>query len=120
MQTPVQVSFHGCDHSDALEADIQSHIAKIEEFYGRITRCRVVVELPHKSHAQGKLFHVNVDITIPGMGELVHKDKGQDAAHEDSHVAARDAFNAIEAQLKKIVGKRRDEERQTKALEAGA
>lgn len=115
MQVPVQISFHGCDHSDAVQSDIHAHITKIEEFYGRITRCRVVVELPHKSHAQGKLFHFNIDMTLPGAGHLVHNDRGSDPAHEDVHVALRDAFNAVENQLKKIVGKRRDEQRRATA-----
>lgn len=115
MQVPVQLSFHGCDHSDALEAEIQGRVSKIEEYYGRIISCRVVVELPHKSHNQGKLFHINIDMSLPGAGHMLHNDHGKDHAHEDVHVAVRDAFNAIEHQLKKIVGKRRDEERKAHA-----
>lgn len=115
MQVPVQLSFHGCDHSDALEDEIQARVAKIEEHFGRITSCRVVVELPHKSHTQGKLFHINIDMSLPGAGHLLRQDHGNDHAHEDVHVAVRDAFNAIEHQLEKIVGKRRDEERKAHA-----
>ena len=111
MQVPIELSFHGCDHSDALEVDIKAHVAKIEEYYGRIMSCRVVVELPHKSHAQGKLFHINIDMSLPGAGHVNHNDRGQNPAHEDVHVAVRDAFSAIEHQVKRIVGKRRDEER---------
>ena len=111
MQVPIQLSFHGCDHSDALETEIRARVDKIEEYYGRLTSCRVVVELPHKHHAQGKLFHINVDLTVPGAGHVVHHDNGKNPAHEDVHVAVRDAFNAVENQLKKVVGKRRDEER---------
>ncbi|HEY9080392.1 HPF/RaiA family ribosome-associated protein [Magnetovibrio sp.] len=111
MQVPVQISFHGCDHSNAVESEIFERIDKIESQYGRITSCRVVVELPHKSQAQGKLFHFNIDMTVPGAGHIVHNDRGQDPAHEDVHVALRDAFNAVDNQLKKVVGKRRDEQR---------
>ncbi|MFC1674028.1 HPF/RaiA family ribosome-associated protein [Pseudomonadota bacterium] len=115
MQVPIQLSFHGCDHSDALETEIQGRVAKIEEYYGRIISCRVVVELPHKHHAQGKLFHINVDMSLPGAGHVVHNDHGVKPAHEDVHVAVRDAFNAVEAQIKKVVGKRRDDERKASA-----
>lgn len=111
MQVPIELSFHGCDHSDALESEIRDRVSKIEDYYGRIMSCRVVVELPHKSHSQGKLFHINIDMTLPGAGHVVHNDRGQNPAHEDVHVAMRDAFSAIEAQVKKIVGKRRDDER---------
>jgi len=112
MQVPVQVSFHGCDRSDAVHGDIMNRIDKIEALYGRITSCRVVVELPHKSHAQGKLFHFNIDLTVPGAGHIVHTDRGQDPAHEDVHVALRDAFNALDNQLQKLAGKRRTAQRQ--------
>jgi len=111
MHVPVQLSFHGCDHSTAVESEIQAHVAKIETYYGRIIGCRVVVELPHKSHQQGKLFHVNIDVSLPGAGHMLHNDRGQDPAHEDIHIAVRDAFNAIEHQIKKNIGKRRTEAR---------
>ncbi len=115
MQAPIELSFHGCDHSPALESEIRSAVTKIEEFYGRITACRVVVELPHRSHAQGKRFHVNIDMSLPGAGHVVHKSHGQNPAHEDIHVAVRDAFLAVEHQVRKIVGKRRSEERKAPA-----
>ena len=115
MQVPIELSFHGCDHSDALETEIQDRVAKIEEYYGRIVSCRVVVELPHKHHNQGKRFHINIDMSLPGAGHMVHNDHGQNPAHEDVHVAVRDAFNAIEHQVRKVVGKRRDEERKATA-----
>jgi ribosome-associated translation inhibitor RaiA len=115
MQVPVQLSFHGCDHSDALEAEIQARVSKIEDHYGRLTSCRVVVELPHKSSTQGNFFHINIDMGVPGAGHVAHNDRGLNPAHEDVHVAVRDAFNAIDAQLKKVVGKRRDEERKASA-----
>lgn len=120
MQVPVQVSFHGCDHSDALEDDITQHAKKIEEYYGRITSCRVVVEAPHKSQTKGKLYHINIDLSIPGVGHAVINDRGNNPAHEDVYVATRDAFKAIETQIKKMVGKRRDEQRREPDREIGA
>ncbi len=117
---PIQVSFHGCDHSDALEGDIQAHVDKISEYYGRITTCRVVVEAPHKSHAKGKLFHINIDMSLPGAGHVIHNDHGNNPAHEDVYVAVRDGFDAIEKQIKTIVGKRRDEERREPEIDIGA
>lgn len=111
MQVPVQISFHGCDNSEALTEDISKHAEKIEEYYGRITSCRVVVEAPHKSHTKGKLYHINVEISIPGIGQVVHNDRGNNPKHDDVYIAMRDAFNAVESQIKTIVGKRRDEER---------
>ena len=40
--------------------------AKLEEFFSRITSCRVVVEAPHRHHKSGELFHVRIDLGVPG------------------------------------------------------
>ena len=70
MQVPLQVSFRGIAHSDAVEADIRGRAEKLEQFYGRITSNRVIVETPHGHHHTGKLYHVRIDLTVPG-GEIV-------------------------------------------------
>jgi len=51
--------------------------------------CRVVVEIPHKHHHQGKQFNVRIDIGVPGDEIVINRDH-----HEDVYVALRDAFDA--------------------------
>lgn len=99
MQTPVQITFRGMEKSSALEEDIHAWIQKLEQVERRITACHVVVEAPHRHHAQGRLFHVRIDLHVPGKEIVVGRDPGKDPAHEDVYVAVRDAFRAARRRL---------------------
>jgi ribosomal subunit interface protein len=107
MQIPVQLSFRGIAHSDAVEASIRERAEKLEQFYDRITSCRVVVETPHAHHRKGRLYHVRIDLTVPGREIVVGRDPAAHHAHEDVHVAIRDAFDAARRQLQDHVRKDR-------------
>ena len=103
MQVPLQVSFRNMPPSPAVEADIRDKAAKLEEFYDRITSVRVVVETPHRQHRQGKLFHVRIDVRVPGRELVVRREPAENRAHEDVHVAVRDDFDAAKRQLEDYV-----------------
>lgn len=94
MQIPLQITIRDIEHSEALEARIRSKAAKLDEFFSHIISCRVVVELPHKHHHQGKQFNVRIDIGVPGSEIVVNRDHA-----EDVYVALRDAFDAAKRQL---------------------
>lgn len=113
MQIPLQITFHGIDHSDAIEERIREKAAKLEQVCDRITRCRVVIEVHHRNnsslHRKGEPFHITVKVTIPG-GELVVKRDPKDAhVNEDIQVALREAFDNMERQLKDFVTRSRVE-----------
>ncbi len=94
MQIPLQITIRDMDHSEALETHIRDKANKLEEFFNRITSCRVVVEMPHKHHHQGKQFNVRIDISVPGNEIAVNRDHA-----EDAYAALRDAFDAAKRQL---------------------
>ena len=72
MIIPLQISFRNMKVSDVVDARIREEVAKLETFYKGIMHCRVVVELPHRHHKSGDLYHVRIDMTVPGA-ELVVK-----------------------------------------------
>jgi ribosomal subunit interface protein len=94
MQIPLQITIRDMEHSEALENHIREKAKKLDEFFNRIMSCRVVVEIPHKHHHQGKQFNVRFDISIPGHEIAVNRDNA-----EDVYVALRDAFDAAKRQL---------------------
>jgi ribosome-associated translation inhibitor RaiA len=104
---PVQITFRHMEPSPALEARIQQRAAELGQFYDRITAIRVVVECRHHSHRQGKLFEVLVDLKLPGGEIVVGRNPGTNHAHEDAHVAVRDAFDAARRQLEDHARERR-------------
>jgi ribosomal subunit interface protein len=94
MQIPLQITIRDMEHSDALETHIRDKANKLDEYFDRIMSCRVVVEMPHKHHHQGKQFNVRIDIGGPGSEIVVNRDHA-----EDVYVALRDAFDAAKRQL---------------------
>jgi len=120
MQIPLQITFRDMEPSAAVEARIREKTAKLEHVYDRIMSCRVMVESPHCHHHQGRLFQVRIDLTVPD-DELVvsqahhHKDH----SHEDVYVAIRDAFNAMQRQLRNYVDMRRGRVKQHQPAPGG-
>ena len=107
MQQPVQVTFKEMEHSDAIEAWVLEHAAKLEVFYEPITHCHVVIEAPDRHSHHGGLYRVRLDITVPGDEIVVSHQGPKDQAHEDVYVALRDAFRAARRQLQDSVRKKR-------------
>jgi ribosomal subunit interface protein len=85
--------------SPAIEADVARYVEKLERRFGRIMSCRVVVEAPHRRHIKGKLYRVSVDLKVPGREIAANSTGPKDHAHEDMHVAIRDAFDAVQRRL---------------------
>lgn len=107
MQQPLQISFRHMEPSIAVEAKIREKASKLEQFYDRIMGCRVVVEAPHRHHHQGKLYHVRIDLTVPGGELVVSREHHEKQAHEDVYIAIRDAFNAAQRQLESYAQRQR-------------
>lgn len=102
MRIPLQITIRGIEHSEALETHIRDKANKLDEFFDRIMSCRVVVDVPHKHHHQGKQFNVRIDIGVPGSEIAVNRDHA-----EDVYVALRDAFDAAKRQLEDYARKMR-------------
>ncbi|MBT8125518.1 MAG: HPF/RaiA family ribosome-associated protein [Gammaproteobacteria bacterium] len=99
MQSPVQITFRGFEHSDFVEEKIREKAKKLDHYYPHISHCRVVIEAEHHRHHQGNLYDVRIDITVPDKEIVVSRKKHDNHAHEDAYVAIRDAFNAARRQL---------------------
>lgn len=107
MQQPLQITFRNMDPSPGLETAIREKAVKLEALYDRITGCHVVVEQPHRRHHQGTLYHVRIDLTVPGEELIARRDPPEHHAHEDAYVAVRNAFDAIKRQLQDHVRRTR-------------
>jgi len=115
MQLPLQITFRHMEPSPAVEAHIRERAEALDRFYSRIMGCRVVVEASAHRQRQGNLYHVRVDLTVPGREIVVKRDPPEHHAHEDILVAVRDAFDATRRQLEDYVRTLRGD---TKAHEA--
>lgn len=104
MQAPAQITFHNLNHSDVIEKRVKEEVDKLEQFYDRITSCRVIVERPQRRHQKGDTYAVRIFLEIPGGKDIVvNRDAGLDHSHEDAFVAIRDAFGSARRQLQDLV-----------------
>jgi ribosomal subunit interface protein len=99
MALPVQITFRNFDPSLALEEHIRERAAKLDHYAERITSCHVVLEAHHRHHHKGRLFHVRIDLVVPGGEIVVSREPHEAHEHEDIYVAIRDAFDAAKRQL---------------------
>jgi len=102
----LQITFRNIDASPSVEARIRERARELEQFFDRIVSCRVVIEAPNRRR-HGDLFHVRVDLKIPGKEIVVKRDPPEHHAHEDIYVAVRDCFDAVRRQLEDYVRRRR-------------
>ena len=109
MQQPLQITFRDIPRSENVEAVIREKAEKLDQYFEKIMTCRVMIESPHTHHHQGMLYHVRVDITVPGAELVASRSADKNHAHEDVYVAIRDAFDAAKRQLqqykRKLKGK---------------
>src|SRR5262245_8119626 len=117
MRLPVQITWRDMAPSTAIGTKIREEAAKLEEFYGRITSCRVTIEIPRRYQNGKYQFHVRIDLIVPGAEIVVNHEptlysslqrlggeeraKGRElsAPHKDVNVAIRDAFKVARREL---------------------
>jgi ribosomal subunit interface protein len=102
MQKGLEISFHNCQPSDAVEAAIRERVGKLEKLHERLVGCRVAVEAQHRQHRTGNVYDVHIELMVPGEDLVVsrkpHKIR-EKYAHPDVYTSIRDAFEAAERQL---------------------
>lgn len=95
MQLPLQITFRNMEPPEAVEEWIHAEAAKLDNFYGRIMSCRVTVEVPHGHHKKGNLYHVRIDLTLPGKELLIkHEPSGSKAIRQAGGVEMRKGSEA--------------------------
>ena len=70
MQTPVEIDFQGMSARPDIHASIEQHLAALEQRYGRVTACRVVLKAPGEHHRTGGVYEVNIRLVLPNGREV--------------------------------------------------
>jgi len=93
MQTPVQIELQEMAATPAVQSMIADHVKKLEQLYGRITACRIVVKGPGNRHRTGGLYDINIRLTLPDGREVdIGRTPKDDERHSDLPFAINDAF----------------------------
>jgi len=129
MILPVQITYRNLEDSPEMAAWIQEEASKLDKYYGRITSCRVLVEIPHAQREWGRAYNIRIDLRVP-REELVVKyettlraatrraiDKSakrqakrlkREVPHKDAHLAIRNAFRLAKRRLQDYSEKQRE------------
>ncbi len=100
MQTSAHIEFQEMKPKATLRAEIARHIAALEDRFGRITACRVVLKAPGQHHRTGGLFEVNIRLALPNGKEVdIGRTPSADTRHADVHFAINDAFKRARRRL---------------------
>jgi len=119
MPAEVQISFRGMESSASVEAQVRRRAEELQQFSDRVSACRVTLEAVNRRHHQGAIYHVSVDLAVPGGKVVANREPGEDHAHEDIHVAIRDAFDAARRRLQDHVGRLDGQTKQHEAPSIG-
>jgi len=100
MQKPVQIDFQGMDPDEHMLANIKRHVGALEQRFGRVTSCRVVVKAPGGHHLTGGLYEVHIRLALPnGRKVEIGRTPQNDERHADKAFALNDAFKRARRQL---------------------
>ncbi|MCO5166097.1 MAG: HPF/RaiA family ribosome-associated protein [Planctomycetes bacterium] len=102
---PVQITFHGAEAREGVEAAARAHAEHLGRFHPRIHGCRVVIGKAEGATRTDR-FQVQLRVEIPGNDVIVARQVSR-PEHEDPLVALSDAFRAAERQLDDLVSQRR-------------
>lgn len=100
MQTPVEIEFQGMDATPAARELLASQVEKLEERFGRITKCRIVVKGPGNHHQTGGQYDINIRLALPDGREVnIGRTPKSDERHAELAFAINDAFKRARRQL---------------------
>jgi ribosomal subunit interface protein len=94
MQRPIQITSRDFALTDAMRSLIEQRVKALEQYFGRLTGCHVVIEAPVHHHRRGGPFSVRLDLRTPRAELSVNKQNADDLA-----VAIREAFDSARRRL---------------------
>lgn len=110
MEKPLQIVFKGMDASESLEALIRERVARLGRFHSRITGCRVVVDVPHRSQSGKTPIGIAVEVDVPGRHTIVAKDSEDRREMKNDHNGfINRTFDAVQRQLEDAADIRKHE-----------
>lgn len=124
MDIPLELAFHNMAPSEGLAQSVKREVARLERFFDHIIGCRVVIEMPHKSHRAGaNAPDVHVVLRVPGREIVVsrglaHGGNGKSATN--AYAVVKEVFSAAQQRLKDYRRLRRGEVKSKAGERTGA
>ena len=99
METPVEIDFQGEIQIHGLREKIIENVSQLEDRFGRIVACRVVLKAP-TSHSRQGPYEIHIHLTLPqGKEVIVAHTPDADERYADIDFALHDALKRARRQL---------------------
>lgn len=106
---PLKIDYKNFENHPDLNPIIEEQVERLEKYFDRITSCHVIISKPHNRHLNGNVYHVHIDLHIPGSVVAVTREPERDGRHDDVGLAIRDAFKTAKRNLQTYIDKLRKE-----------
>jgi cold shock CspA family protein/ribosome-associated translation inhibitor RaiA len=98
METPAEIEFVGLAPLPEVRAEIDRHLAQLENRFGRITSCRVAVR--GDGRRNGSRYEVTIHLALPNHKDVnVDYSRPADKRSTEVRTALNDAFKRARRQL---------------------
>ena len=110
MRIPLEIAFKNMDPTSAMESLVRERVDRLTRYNRDIIACRVAVEAPHRSANEEIVgFRIRIELSVPGNELVVSRDRSHRRDEYDPYMAIREAFKAMESQLKSYAGRQRSD-----------
>lgn len=100
MRTRTEVHFKGIDRSEAIEERILDKMEKLEKYFDRLSRARVVIEAPNRNGQRPLAYLIKIELSIPTRQPIViTHERAVSQGNDELQLAIRDAFDAATRRL---------------------
>lgn len=100
IQTPVELALQDVAITPDIQGLIDSNVAMLEQRFGRITTCKIIIRGPGNRHQTGGLNHISIRLALPtGRDVNIGRTPKEDPRHADLAFAVNDAFKRARRQL---------------------
>ena len=105
VQFPLDVCFRHDLDSEHIKNFVYSMAAKLNRFNHHIEHCRIVLDQSGAHHQRNPLYHVTINIDVPGKTIAVKHDSERGSGFEDLYLSIHLAFGAAIRRLKRYLQK---------------
>jgi len=102
---PLDLCFRHDLKAEHIKDFVHHMVAKLNRFNDHIEHCRVVLDQSGAHHQRNRLFHVTINIDVPGKTIAVKHDSETGSGFEDLYLSIHVAFAAAIRRLKKYLQK---------------
>jgi cold shock CspA family protein/ribosome-associated translation inhibitor RaiA len=103
VQLPLQITSRDVTLGEAEEGLIREAAAKLDQFWGHITSCRVMVAIPRRRGHTGQRYNVRIDIGAPG-GDIVVRRQLDESLTTAVQAAFQAAQRRVQDRVRRVRG----------------